>query len=170
MKIFKFLSIIVLLVSSVVSVSCSNDDDNSNEPPKSRVLQLRVFNKINKSNVYSTVSDGNLYDVYAVKYGGNWEYQTIGDVYNDSFETVTLNRNFAENDLVIILYKTGSSKAAAMKKSYSAPSKNGNLIYKVLEDGKIATFTITEDTKFQNTKDYTNIADWINNVRISAGL
>lgn len=162
-----YLYLMLLSLTPFLFVSCGDDEEQAEQPLSN--YSIRFFNKIDKSKIASSKSDGNLYDVYIVSSKG--ELYQIGDLQNQSVVTYTLEKYDSKVPFFLIL-KLGKNRSIALSGNYYSPEQSyGKLrVYKCNDDG--LDIYITESTKYSeyDISDIGEFENVIQSILINAGI
>lgn len=150
--------ILFLLAMLPMMWACSSSGDDEPEAPELK-KEVEIFNIIDKSEVSSKTTDGNLYSVYALKSDG--KYILIGDIKNGQSKKFEIPKD-SKTDKFSIAFQYGSSKEKAVKSNIvvlSDKSSNKVLWFTATTDDILDVY-ISEESYLRGS-DYNNISDLV---------
>ena len=153
--------ILFLLAMLPMMWACSSSGDDEPEAPGLK-KEVEVFNIIDKSEVSTKTTDGNLYSVYAVKSDG--KYILVGDIQNGQSKKFEIPKD-SKTDKFSIAFQFGASKEKAIKSNIvvlSSKSTNKVLWFTATTEDVLDVY-ISEES-YLRSSNYNNMGDLITSI------
>ncbi len=137
----------VSLMGSLVSCSSDEDDNSVSTISTPKEYGITIHNIIDKSEISSKKSDGNLYEVYILTEDGI--LTLVGDVYNKTEKTVKIRPKKEGTKAFCVFLKLGPDSQSAYKNVFFTPEQSyGKIMRYRLYEEKCSDVYITENTTF----------------------